>query len=86
MPDIRAYAAGEEHHWIPGHRQARASTPIPDGAWNVKKAAALMFLKTLGAPRHVVTYQNAAGDHRGKFELDDSNIADFTDCFATYNG
>jgi hypothetical protein len=41
--------------------------------------------KTLAALRHVVTFQNAAGDHRGKLELDDSNIADFTDCFTTYN-
>jgi hypothetical protein len=66
-PDIGAYEAGDGHYWIPGRRQARASTPIPpDGARDVKKNAALMFLEAYGAQRHVVTFQNAAGDHRGK--------------------
>ncbi len=76
-PDIGAYEAGEQHYWIPGHRHARASTPIPpDGARNVKKDAALMFLEAYEAQRHVVTFQNDTGEHRGRQELDDSNMTD----------
>jgi hypothetical protein len=77
MPDIGAYEAGETHYWIPGHRQARASTLVPpNGVRNVKKDAALMFLEAHGAQRHVVTFQDAARDHRDKLELNDVNIAD----------
>jgi hypothetical protein len=76
-PDIGAYEAGDTNYWIPGRIEARVSTPIPpDHARNVKKDADLMFLGARGAERHVVSFTNAAGNHRGELELVGSNIAD----------
>jgi len=75
-PDIGAYEAGNTNYWIPGRKQAKASTPIPpNGAQNVKKDADLMFLEACGADGHIVNLINAAKDHRDRLELRGSNIA-----------
>ena len=75
-PDIGAYEFGDTRYWIPGRRQARASTPVPpDGATGVKLDANLMFLEAYAVKRHVVYFANAANDHKGKLELQGSNIA-----------
>ena len=76
-PDIGAYEADDARYWIPGRMQAKASSPIPpDGAQKVRRDASLMFLEASGAKRHIVTFNNAAGDHNGQLELNGSNIAD----------
>ena len=69
-PDIGAYEFGDKRYWIPGRRNAKASTPIPpDGALNVKQDTSLMFLEARGAQRHLVTFSNAARDHSVRLEL-----------------
>jgi len=76
-PDIGAYEAGAANYWIPGRKQGKASTPIPpNGAESVKQDADLMFLGAYGAQRHIVQFINATRDHRGKTELENSNITD----------
>lgn len=75
--DIGAYEAGDKSYWIPGHLQAKASTPIPPhGAQHVKRNAGLMFLEAYGAQRHIVNFINSARDHKNRLKLDGSNIAD----------
>ncbi len=76
-PDIGAYEAGNSNYWIPGRKQRKASTPIPPhGADNVKQDADLIFLEAHDAKRHIVHFTNTAKDHKGKVELNDSNITD----------
>jgi len=76
-PDIGAYEAGDSNYWIPGRKQKTASTPVPpNGAEQVRSDADLMFLGAYGAEKHIVNFMNSAKDHKGEFELIDSNIVD----------
>jgi hypothetical protein len=54
-PDIGAYEFGAKHYWIPGRKEAVATTPIPkDGGKNVPLDADLMFLEAYECTRHIV--------------------------------
>ncbi len=59
-PDIGAYEFGDERYWIPGRREARASTPIPkDGGAHVPLDADLMFLEAYQCEQHQVYFGTA---------------------------
>lgn len=74
-PDIGAYESGDSTYWIPGRKEAAASSPVPpDGATNVKKNADLMFLGAYKADKYIVNFMNTAKDHKGKVELSNANI------------
>ncbi len=76
-PDIGAYESDAPTYWIPGRKGAKPSTPIPpNNAENVKIDADLMFLPAYGAEKHIVNFMTTGKDHKGKAELQDTNIAD----------